>query len=338
MNSLTCLYVLTSNEEDFYLEQAMLSITSLRIHHNNGAHVMVLVDDTTAKTLVGKRAAIYNIAEVKAIRLPVELDKEQRSRWLKTSMRQHIVGDFLYIDCDTVIAGDLSMIESINADLAAVADQHCILENHPLKKRFNNLDRDLGFSSSFVMNVFFNGGLLFSRDTQYSQNFFNEWHKLWTFSLLKGIVVDMPSLNQAHINLNNCIIEIDGIWNCQIEYNGIQYLTHSKIIHYFSSNKQEKSYLLANSFVFEAIKQTGTIPQEIKDKLEDPRALFSPHVRLISDRKMLTIINSSLFDLLLRRAFDKNNKSRLLSFLDSIITGIRSFHRNLHDIKNKKCI
>jgi hypothetical protein len=324
------IYVLTSGENDFFLEQALLSITSLRLKIKN-ADVTVLVDDESANKLTNERAEIYNIAKIITIKLPESLNKEQRSRWLKTSIRRHIKGDFLYIDCDTIIIDDLSDISN-DIVITAVLDQHTMVENHPLKKRFYSLDKELGFSSAVDTNKHFNSGVFFCKDTPLAYDFFEEWHRLWLLSVSKGIVVDQPSFNQASLNMNNIISELDGIWNCQIEYNGLQYLNNAKIIHYFSSNKQEKPYLLANACILQDIKKQGKIPQDIKDKLENPRSLFSQNIRLISDAKMLTIIDSSLFDLLIRRSFNKKNKSLFLIIIDSIIGAVRAIHRILHNI------
>jgi hypothetical protein len=323
------IYVLTSDEKDYFLEQSLLSITSLRNKVKN-PDVTVLVDDLTELNLIGKRSEIYKVAEIKSIKVSDEFNKEQRSRWLKTSIRKIVTGDFLYIDCDTVIVDDLSDIAYLNVNLGSILDQHTLIENHPLKKRFKVLDKELRFNSSLITNKHFNGGVLFCKDTPISHEFFNEWHKLWLFSVSKGIIVDQPSLNQANINLNNTITELDGIWNCQIEFNGLQYLNKSKIIHYFSSNRNEKPYLLANSGVFKKIKEAGYVPDEIKAYLEDTRSLFCPQLRLISDKRMLAIIDSSLFDYLLTRTFDKNNNSRVINKVSSFISGIREIKGNIH--------
>lgn len=47
-------YVLVSDEKDLYLEQAWLSVYSLRLH-NPTAYVVVLMDDNTERSLVGKQ-------------------------------------------------------------------------------------------------------------------------------------------------------------------------------------------------------------------------------------------------------------------------------------------
>jgi hypothetical protein len=328
------LYVLVSNENDFFLEQLLVSITSLRLKTPD-ASVLVMTDDITALTLTGKRAALYSIAEVKSFNLPSELNNLRRSRWLKTTMRQHINGDFLYIDCDTVIAADLSDINDLAINLGAVPDQHTHVNEHPLRKRFYTLDKILGFSSAIDMNIHFNGGILFCKDVLVTHNFFEEWHKLWLYSISKNIEVDQPSLNQTNVNFEGIITELDGKWNCQIEFSGLQYLLEAKIIHYFTSNRNKKPFVPANDSFLKSIKRTGQVSPEIKERLENPLKLFDSNVRLVSDKRMLTILDSSLFDYILTRTFDKNGRSVLLDTISDFISTARRLKGNLARTVNK---
>jgi lipopolysaccharide biosynthesis glycosyltransferase len=328
------LYVLVSNENDFFLEQLLVSITSLRLKTPNAA-IMVFTDDITALTLTGKRAALYSIAEVKVLDLPPELNNLRRSRWLKTTMRQHIKGDFFYIDCDTVISANLSDIKDLEINLGAVLDQHTQVKEHQLKKRFYTLDKILGFSSAIDTNIHFNSGVLLCRDTPTSHSFFEEWHKLWLYSISKNIEVDQPSFNQAGINLGGIISEIDGKWNCQIEFSGLKYLSEAKIIHYFSSNRNRKPFVPANDLFLESIKETGQVLPEIKECLANPLRLFNPTIRLVSDKRMLNIIDSSLFDYILTKTFDKNDKSTLLNNTSNFISTTRKLRSNLVKIFDK---
>ena len=58
-------YCIVSNDEDIYLEQAWVSIYTLR-RHNPDAEVILLVDKDTELTLIGKRSGIKElVAEVK---------------------------------------------------------------------------------------------------------------------------------------------------------------------------------------------------------------------------------------------------------------------------------
>jgi lipopolysaccharide biosynthesis glycosyltransferase len=330
---MTYLYVLASNENDLFLEQLLVSITSLRLKNPN-ATIMVLVDDITAVTLKGKRSTLYTIAEVKTLNLPSELNKLRRSRWLKTTIRRHINGDFLYIDCDTIIAADLSEINDVEIALGAVPDQHTPVNEHQLKKRFHTLDKKLGFSSAADTNTHFNSGVLLCRDVASVHNFFEEWHKLWLYSISRNIDVDQPSLNQAGVNLGRIITELNGIWNCQIEFSGLQYLAEAKIMHYFTSNRNRKPFIPANDSFLRSVKETGNISSEIIESLASPIKLFDSNVRLVSDKRMLKIIDSSLFDYLLRRTFDKNDESSFLNIISNFISTARNLKSKLAEFFN----
>jgi hypothetical protein len=317
------LYVLTSDTTDYYLEQALMSIASLKEHTPNG-FVSLLVDDMTEKTLVESRRNILDMAdELKIVTLPDGTGKMQRSRWLKTTMRDHIGGDFLYIDCDTVISGDLSAIDDLKIELGAVPDTHVPFNGgYGGRQYVLSVIKRIGFPFSPEPVYHFNGGLIFSRDTPLGRDFFAEWHRLWQISRSKGIPTDMPSLNQASINYNQCIQPIDGIWNCQIMNGGLQYLANAKIIHYFSSNKQENPYLLGNETVFENIRENG-VTKDMRDKFKNPKTLFVPQTMLIADKSILDFICTFTF-LFKRRRFLK----ALCRFVDklyrykNIITGV----------------
>ena len=113
------IYTLVSENSDYYLEQALISVYSLR-KHNPEATVELVVDKDTAATLVEKRSKIKEyVTSIVEIDVPREYDKKRRSRFLKTNLRQLVKGDYLFIDCDTVICGKLDEIDAFDGDLAA---------------------------------------------------------------------------------------------------------------------------------------------------------------------------------------------------------------------------
>ena len=80
-------FVLTSSPKDFYCEQTLVAVASLRVH-NPGAFVTLLTDDRTLATLTGNRAALKDaVDEIKALTLDEKLTPMLRSRFLKTSIR-----------------------------------------------------------------------------------------------------------------------------------------------------------------------------------------------------------------------------------------------------------
>jgi len=295
------LFILASDNSDFYLEQALLSITSLRMRMPN-AFVSLLVDDATEANLCGKRGEIIKLVnEFKAVKLNKRFNKKARSRWLKTSMRQHIEGNFLYIDNDTIIADDLSTIDSLNVDLGAVLDEHAYLSEfekyRPARLReIKAMFKRRRFNQPFDFKIYFNGGLFFCRDCKAGHDFFSEWHRLWLHCFEQGELTDQPPLNQANFNLGNPIKELDGFWNCQLPYPGaLVYLYDAKIIHYFADQISDKCFLLANNEYFRAIKETGVVNQKITAMLKNPKAQFSPHAHvMLIDTKLRDYYDSAI--------------------------------------------
>ena len=293
-------YVLVSDESDYYYEQTLLSINSLRMQIPN-AYISLLVDSETEKNLKGKRNLIINlINELKSIVIIDFYEKKARSRYLKTSVRQNLSGDFVFIDSDTVIAKDISVLENIDIFLGAVLNEHTTLSDlknyNPIYyDEMQALDIKLNFTSTINSNTYFNSGLILCKDCTLGNTFYNEWHSLWLNGYKLNNVTDQQAFNQANYNLDNVIKELGGEWNCQILADGgIRYLHTANIIHYFNSMKEENPYLLGSYNVLEKIKRTGFIDQDTLDMLKDPKSLFSKNTRLKVINKNLRKFNKSI--------------------------------------------
>lgn len=86
------IYVLVSNENDCYLEQALVSIYSLRLY-NPDANLLLLVDEETSRTLEnGIRKLILNyVSKLVIVDVPFHYSKQQKSRYIKTSLRSQVI-------------------------------------------------------------------------------------------------------------------------------------------------------------------------------------------------------------------------------------------------------
>ncbi|MCL2008424.1 MAG: hypothetical protein FWG77_10090 [Treponema sp.] len=294
-------YVLTSSKEDFYYEQFLISLTSLRLHNPN-AYTILLLDSNTKQNLAGKRTAYKNyVSEEKIIEIPVNFTQKEKSRWLKTSMRDYIPDDFLYIDCDTVITDKLNLDCNSAINIAAVLDTHVTLKNHHLAKHFETQDKNAGFSS-YNTGIRYNGGVIYSKDDKISKDFFSLWHSLWLSSTKNGSHHDMPPLNQANMEAGNIIHELDGTWNCQISHNGLPFLTGAKIIHYYATAIDfiNSPFIPASVRTFSSIKETGEINPELLRLLENPKVAFEKQVRIVSGNVETDVLNSKFYSILLR--------------------------------------
>lgn len=79
-NKLQIVYMVVSSPKDIYLEQAYVSMCSLK-RHNPEAHAIILTDELTAATFTGVRKLETKYAdEIVAVKLPENLNGQRRSR------------------------------------------------------------------------------------------------------------------------------------------------------------------------------------------------------------------------------------------------------------------
>jgi hypothetical protein len=324
MESSKYFYVLTSSAGDTYYEQFLLSLVSFRLYNPND-EVIVLTDTKTKESLIGKRGKYEKfVSDVRSIDTPKELNQKKISRWIKTSVRHFVSGDFLFIDCDTIVTGPLDFLALQNITLGSVLDTHVPLPEHHLKNDFSKRNKILGYNAK-DNPLYFNSGIIFCRDVPETHVFFDKWHDLWVEGNKRGISADQPSFNQANYELNNIITELPGEWNCQISHNGLPYLYDAKIIHYYATSLVSFApvYKLAAPEILASIKTTGEIPREAMKLLENPKAAFETHSRIIADPTVIGVFDGSIFSKLIW--FNKRHPKlfkkcdNFMSFLTKII-------------------
>jgi len=293
------LYVLTSTPNDTYYEQFLMSVASLRLFMPH-SDVVLLCDSKTKETLTGNRSEYEKFISKIIVTQAPEMSQVEVSRWVKTSIRRLVDGDFLFIDSDTIITDDLSSISNLGIKFGACLDKHSLINSHAKGDDIVKKEKHLGFNS-YLSNKHFNSGVIFCADTPETRKLFDRWHELWLFSNSKNIVRDQPSFNMAIYENSSLFTEINGIWNCQIAFNGLPYLSNSKIIHYFASDLiiHTSPFILASDNVFKKIKSIGAIPDDIMALLVNPRAAFENESRIVFGENILNVFNSDLFETLL---------------------------------------
>ena len=90
--------------------------------------ITIVVDKETSDSFIGNRRAINEyVSEIITVDVPVQYNQMQKSRFLKTTLREIVTGDYLFIDTDTVITSDLSEIDSWS--IFMLLKQPCQLPN-----------------------------------------------------------------------------------------------------------------------------------------------------------------------------------------------------------------
>jgi len=117
------------------------------------------------------------------------------SRYIKTVLRNLIQGDYLYLDNDTIAVRPLDRDWPRGADLAMARDWNKSGVTAGARSWMTKLRAEFGWK--FFPDRYYNGGVMYVRETAAAHAFFGEWHRLWRQGLLLGIWQDQPSLNSA---------------------------------------------------------------------------------------------------------------------------------------------
>jgi hypothetical protein len=319
-------YVVVSNDNDIYLEQTLLSIYSVKFY-NPDAEIILLVDNFTNDTIKGKRAKILDYISSKVVvEIKGKYTNQQRSRIIKTSVREYIEGDFLFIDSDTIITSSLAEVDFLNCDIGAVNDCHVSLKQNPrqydnLAKKVKKMKWEIDINKE---SNYFNSGVLYVKDNLKSKQFYKDWNKYWYKGMYKGINLDQPALAMSNVLNNHIINELSGVWNCQLR-RGLKYLEHSKIIHYLCTDKPRKSQLALTEFMninlFLKIKETGNIDDETIQILKNPKSSFVEYTNIIAGEDVF-MWESTTIGLLRYIYYNYNSVFKCFEFISKCIRRI----------------
>lgn len=311
-------YVLCSDNTDYYLQQTYVSILSLK-KHSPKSLVTLVVDSATKEAMTGNRSKILKYVDDLIMVPSTYATKALNSRNIKTQLRRIINGDFLFIDSDTVICDDLSEVDNWEQDIYAVLDRHLHLSEHTVRKDILKWSAKAGWSIGDNED-YFNSGIFYVKDNERTHKFYELWHIFWKESKERGIFYDQPALGRANQKCDNIITELDGIWNCQIMENGLQYLANSKIIHFYASNrmkyKRDAVYLLSNKAIYNTILTGHSI--ELTKMLDNPRSAFSRFnsLQTIPDTAILSSLNYRLLRIIYEKFhFLYNCNETILEYL-----------------------
>ena len=282
-------YIVISRDKDIYFEQVWASAGSLK-HLNPNAYILVLTDEETRKSIYSedRNDSLTYIDEVCAIKFNEDYSNKEKARWIKTNIRNLIEGDFLFIDADTIITGDLSAVDSWDCSIGAVLDSHChsreISDSIPFQDMYVNRLKKV-FGLDYNGEDVFNSGVLYVKDDEIAHRFFKTWHENWLYSNSKGYHVDQLPLLKTNIELGQLIEEIPGEYNCQIRCS-IQFLTRAKILHTFSSQDNSELSVILGTTIYEEIKREHKITEHVRGVLLNCKEAFTSPSYLVEKKWM----------------------------------------------------
>lgn len=298
-------YSVISDGSGPFLEQLLFSLTTLR-HFTPKAYVELVTDHATSDLITSTRPNLHSLLDkVTVVDIPEEFtNPAPRSRYIKTTLRKHVEGDYLFIDTDTAIAADLSSIDEIVARgvvVAAVPDMHLTIEE--LIRIWPSNTSKKFLPDPAVDHNYFNSGVMLVTDSKEAYLLYEAWYRNWLERYHElDVHYDQPALALAIREMPDVMCHLDDVWNCQIEMNGLPYLGDSKIIHYFAgslSQNTSRPYIMTNPSIINSIKKGGKIPDGLMRYIERPKSAFHPKCNLIINEGSVKEILESKFRLLL---------------------------------------
>lgn len=270
-------YVLVSSEKDVFLEELWASVWSLR-QYEPDVTVNVVVDEPTAKRIKANADLMSLVTNVVVADVPEKYTPKERSREIKTRIRELIKGDFFYIDTDTIICKPLDAIDECQYDVAGIPDLNVWVKDNPFGGGMVDSVKGIFGSDAKNRGYLINGGVIYAKDNEVAHELFRRWNKNWTYSCFeKGNSQDQPALWQSDHEMGNVIELLPDVYNCQVAMS-LQYFADAAIVHFLHMN-----FILDQSYspylclkIYKDIKAAGTLTAEIKEQIIHCKSSFTP--------------------------------------------------------------
>lgn len=235
-------YSLISDYDDLYCEQAIISAWSAR-HYNPEIEIILITEINTQNTLTGYRTTLFNfVNKTIIVDIPEKYNsnKKNRSRYIKTNIRQFIEGTILILDTDTIVLSNVSELSRLDCQIGAVYDKHqktCIIKNIEMQKR-NDI---LGIPPK--RSPYYNTGILLVKDSTVVKEFYKKWFEHWMFFFDHNLSIDQPAFYKAYTE-SSIVSKLPDVWHVQIyEQSGIQFLDEAKILHLYNVITQNRTFV-----------------------------------------------------------------------------------------------
>jgi hypothetical protein len=228
-------YVLSCDRWDDYGAMVCISAATLRSQHPD-VDILVLSDRTTLSRLGPARATLERFANRILQVDDVEGGSRERSRVLKTTMRQHVTGRFVFLDLDTVVLGKLDVLFKDGRPLRIALDYESGDVDERDRQIYERLD------SAHYPSRAFNSGVMSIDDSPSVRAFFDEWHRRWNLSRDFGRLEDQPSLNSTIAAQQFPVEVLAPSYNAMILYFPQRFRT-CRVAHFLASTKMSRTLM-----------------------------------------------------------------------------------------------
>lgn len=290
-------YTLISNGDDNYTEQMAVSVFSLK-YYNTSAEVILVTDQRTIDDIHLHKMddLLRDIDEVVIAETNSSYNGMQRSRQLKTSVRDLVDGDILFVDTDTIITGSLESVNAFdNMVIGAVYDLH----RRKTPTNFNNKVKDVMKAMAWnkeILKDYFNSGVIYIKDCKETHDFYKRWNDNWIKTKNLGFNYDQLSFAFTNIEFDNIIKPLPFYYNTQVNTSSLLLISNALILHlFYGSNKSKKIVNILSKFgdeLYLRVKQQKYLSEFDKIQIVEWKTLLYPEIERQSeiDGKILYIL------------------------------------------------
>lgn len=188
-------YVLVSSGGDHYLDMLHLSAACLH-RYSPGLQACVVTDADTAELLAAHEGCKKVLDEVVVVHDAglQGLGKADRSRYIKTSLRRHVAGDYLYIDIDAFPVGNLEPLFNTIDSVCMTHDQNVRPDQFVFEDYESHIFKHMNWP---LPTEYFNSGVMLVKSDATARALYEDWHALWQETRLSGNHKDQPPLHEV---------------------------------------------------------------------------------------------------------------------------------------------
>jgi hypothetical protein len=234
-------YILSSDGDDLYAEATYIAIGLLRRTYKD-AQVTLLTDKATEFS-IGSQAKLLFKAADQVINVAADFPSGMaRSRYLKSSMRQRVRGNFTFMDADALVVRPCDEIFSPETPLAAALDRNSENPSPKTPEWIRPIYEHFGWD--YPLPRYFNTGVMYWEDSAETQRLSSLWHDRWQQVFQQfGKPFDQPSFNSAIHDLKTRVKVLPQACNAMVEAHP-RFVKRANVYHFFLS----KPSVIARSY------------------------------------------------------------------------------------------
>lgn len=257
-------FILAADQPGSLLE-SMICVTAELTRRLHPDAVLIVVSDYYAVAQDNVSGSVLARVADEVRRVPTPHGNAKfRSRYLKTTIRDHIRGDFVFLDADAVPVRPLYELFDIDADVAFALDRNV----EPQRYRMDEWVTQLYATNRWgAPRLYFNSGVALYRDTAETRELFRQWHKLWNYTRQSGRDEDQPALNRV-IDRGSSGVRVAVL---PVRYNALVYLRPrsvraATVIHFLTGDWDRRSDEVYYHLV-QIYRQNGTVDDNLATQL-----------------------------------------------------------------------